>query len=161
MVAHKVGIGKILGIALAVIVALGVLGSMGGGNRPEYSAESASNQQSTEAAAESSEAGEAATEEAPAEQAEPAAKYEITEEAVDTSNPYSTKITGKLTNNSGRDVGYIQVEYVIYDAEGNQVGTGWANTNNLKAGGTWKYEAITMVAPEDFASYELAGVTGF
>ena len=70
-------------------------------------------------------------------------------------------IAGTLTNNTDSDKSYIQVEYVIYDADGAQIGTALANTNNLKAGGTWKFEAASTVEPDEVASWELADVTGF
>ena len=57
--------------------------------------------------------------------------------------------------------GYIQVEYNLYDADGAQVGTALANTNNLKAGGSWKFEAIGTASPDEVASYELVDVTSF
>lgn len=56
---------------------------------------------------------------------------------------------------------YIQVEYNLYDADGAQVGTALANTNNLKAGGTWKFEAVGTASPDEVASYERVDVTGF
>ena len=48
-----------------------------------------------------------------------------------------------------------------YDADGAQVGTALANTNNLKAGGTWKFEAVGTASPDEVASYERVDVTGF
>lgn len=50
--------------------------------------------------------------------------------------------------------------YVLCDADGNQVGNAYANANELKAGGTWKFNASGMVDPEDVASHELSDVTG-
>ena len=78
-----------------------------------------------------------------------------------TSNPYATYITGTLTNNKDTDVSYVQIEYVLYDADGAQIGTALANTSNLKAGGVWKFEAVAMVEPANVASYERADITGF
>lgn len=68
--------------------------------------------------------------------------YTIADEAEDTSNQFAYKITGTLTNNTDKEKSYIQIEYVLYDADGNQVGTALANTNHLKAGGSWKFEAL-------------------
>lgn len=56
---------------------------------------------------------------------------------------------------------YIQIEYVLYDADGNQVGTALANTNHLKAGGSWKFEALGTVSPDQVASWERSDVSGF
>ena len=92
---------------------------------------------------------------------QPAEKYTITEEAVDTSNPYNYKITGKLTNNTDKTVSYVQVKYILKDAEGAQVGTAWTNTSDLAAGGVWKFEASSLKKPEEVVSYELSDVTGF
>lgn len=106
-----------------------------------------------------------ASTEAPAEQATeeaaPAEDYTVAEEALDTSNPYATYITGTLTNNKNTDVSYVQIEYVLYDADGAQIGTALANTSNLKAGGVWKFEAVAMEEPTNVASYERADITGF
>lgn len=93
--------------------------------------------------------------------AEQEADYSISDEELDASNEYAAVITGTLTNNTDEEKSYIQVEYVIYDAEGAQIGTALANTNNLKAGGTWKYEAYSTVSPNEVDSWELADVTGF
>ena len=87
--------------------------------------------------------------------------YTVTDEALDSSNEYAASITGTLTNNSDQDKSYIQVEYRLYDASGAQIGTALANTNNLKAGGSWKFEALCTQAPSEIASWELAEVSGF
>ena len=71
------------------------------------------------------------------------------------------KITGTLTNNTDKEKSYIQIEYVLYDADGNQVGTALANTNHLKAGGSWKFEALGTVPPDQVASWERSDVSGF
>lgn len=87
--------------------------------------------------------------------------YTIADEAEDTSNQFAYKITGTLTNNTDKEKSYIQIEYVLYDADGNQVGTALANTNHLKAGGSWKFEALGTVSPDQVASWERSDVSGF
>lgn len=141
----KKSIVKIVVIVLIVLVVIGAVGSTGGGNS------------STDQPATSSTGQQVET---PAAQEEP---YAISDEVVDTSNPYLYTITGTLTNNTDSDKSYIQVEYNLYDAEGAQIGTALANTNNLKAGGAWKFEAssLSIDDPSQVASYELVGVTGF
>ena len=64
-----------------------------------------------------------------------------------------------ISNNSGSDKGYIQISFTLYDADGNNIGTALANTNNLKDGGTWKFEAIAL--ENDVKSFELDEVSGF
>lgn len=95
------------------------------------------------------------------EQKEPQEPYTIADEAEDTSNQFAYKITGTLTNNTDKEKSYIQIEYVLYDAGGNQVGTALANTNHLKAGGSWKFEALGTVSPDQVVSWERSDVSGF
>ena len=139
----KRGIGRIVLIVVIVLVVAGVVGSMAGNG--EASKGGASGNAET--------AGQQ-----PVEQKDP---YTITDEQLDTSNQFALYIKGTLTNNTDSEVSYIQVEYNLYDADGAQVGTALANTNNLKAGGTWKFEAIGTASPDEVASYELIDVTGF
>ena len=133
----KKPIGKIVLIVVVVLVALGAFGSLSGGDKGSDSSTSAG-----------------------------AAKTEQTEEKKPeqepyTSNPYGVKITGTLVNNTDEDKSYLQIEYNLYDADGAQIGTALANINNLKAGGTWKFEAASMEKPEDVANWERVDVSGF
>ena len=150
----KRGIGKIILIVVVVLVVIGAIGSMGGKNKtaeaPSVSEVQASEQEP---------AAQEPAEQEPAEQE--ANSYSIADEQMDVSNPYALYITGTLTNNTDKQVSYIQVEYNLYDADGAQVGTALANTNNLQAGGVWKYEAVGTASPDEVASYELMNVTGF
>lgn len=141
----KKPIGKIVLIVVVVLVALGAFGSLSGGDKGSDS--------STSAGAAKTEQ----TEEKKPEQ-EP---YTISDETLDTSNPYGVKITGTLVNNTDEDKSYLQIEYNLYDADGAQIGTALANINNLKAGGTWKFEAASMEKPEDVADWERVDVSGF
>ena len=141
----KKPIGKIVLIVVVVLVALGAFGSLSGGDKGSDS--------STGAGAAKTEQ----TEEKKPEQ-EP---YTISDEALDTSNPYAVKITGTLVNNTDEDKSYLQIEYNLYDADGAQIGTAFANINNLKAGGTWKFEAMGTEKPEDVANWERVDVSGF
>ena len=90
--------------------------------------------------------------------AEPA--YSIADEAM-TGDDYSVTITGTFTNNTDKDISYVQLSYRLLDAEGAQIETAYANTSDLSAGGTWKFEAMGFVGSDEVASFELADVTGF
>lgn len=92
--------------------------------------------------------------------AEPADKYSIDGEEL-TGDAYSCKISGVYTNKAGKDLSYVQVSYNLFDADGNQIGTALANTNNLADGGTWKFEAFGPAAVDEVASYKIGDVTGF
>lgn len=143
----KKPIGKIILIVVVVLVVIGAVGAMGGKGPSGGDAQQASAQ------------GQAATtEQQAAREPEP---FTISDETLNTENPYSATITGTLTNNTGSEKSYVSVEYVIYDADGAQIGNAYANTTNLKAGGTWKFEAGTLKAPEEIGSWERVEVTGF
>lgn len=92
--------------------------------------------------------------------AESADKYSIDGEKL-TGDAYSCKISGVYTNKAGKDLNYVQVSYNLFDADGNQIGTALANTNNLADGGTWKFEAFGSAAVDEVASYKIGDVTGF
>lgn len=92
--------------------------------------------------------------------AESADKYSIDGEEL-TGDAYSCKISGVYTNKAGKDLSYVQVSYNLFDADGNQIGTALANTNNLADGGTWKFEAFGSAAVDEVASYKIGDVTGF
>ena len=92
--------------------------------------------------------------------AEPADKYSIDGEEL-TGDAYSCKISGVYTNKADKDLSYVQVSYNLFDADGNQIGTALANTNNLADGGTWKFEAFGSAAVDEVASYKIGDVTGF
>ncbi len=139
----KTPIWKIVLVVIAVLLVLGAIGSMGG-NQPATSEPAGSTAQP-----------------APAEPEPEPEPYTVSDEVLDTSNPFAVKIQGTLVNNTDKDRSYIQVSYNLYDADGAQVGTALANTNNLKAGGVWKFEALGTAEPEQVASWELAEVTGF
>ena len=54
---------------------------------------------------------------------------------------YTATITGIAKNVTNRDFSYASIEFSVYDSEGNNMGTAFANINNLAAGDTWRFEA--------------------
>ena len=91
-----------------------------------------------------------------------AAKYSITDEQLVDKGYGMYSITGTFTNTSGKQYSYVQVEYVLKDASGAQIGTGFANTNNLADGTPWKFEAYCSNSTDEApASFELSDVTGW
>lgn len=71
------------------------------------------------------------------------------------------KATGILKNNSGKDLNYVQITFAVKDADSNKLGAAMANVNNLKAGDTWKFEAMSFSTDEgqiiDLDDYEVEG----
>lgn len=74
--------------------------------------------------------------------------YEVTKQYVDEYG-MSYYIEGSVKNNKDKDYSYVQIEFVCYDAEGNNLGTAIDNTNNLLGNQTWKFKAMTMFSDAD------------
>ena len=75
---------------------------------------------------------------------------------------WDVQIKGTIKNISGRDYDYVQVEYVVYDASGNNIGTAIDNINNLAAGDTWSFSAHLLDWQEsEPASFKIVEVTGW
>ncbi len=138
---------KTILIVIAVIAVIAIIGgAMSGGSGNSGSTSSGSSSTDSSSSNKTEQAKE---------------KYTVSEEAADTSNMFSYSVTGKLTNNTDKKVSYVQVTYILKDADGAQVGTALANTNDLAAGGVWKFSALGSVSPDKVASFELSEVTGF
>lgn len=69
--------------------------------------------------------------------------YEITQQYSDEYG-LSHYIEGSVKNNRDKDYSYVQIEFVCYDSEENNLGTAIDNTNNLLGNETWKFKAIAM-----------------
>ena len=72
---------------------------------------------------------------------------------------FRNDIVGVVKNNTDKEYDYLQISFTLYDAQGNVIDTAFANVNNIKPGGTWKFEA--MFFEEDVASWELDEITGW
>lgn len=67
-------------------------------------------------------------------------------------------LTGTIQNHSTRDYSYAQVNFNLYDANGNQIGTASDCTNNLKPSTNWNFNATAFDSQSRAASYELADI---
>lgn len=73
---------------------------------------------------------------------------------------YGNKVlVGILKNTTGREYGYVQIQFNLYDKEGIQVGSTLANINNLEPHGTWKFEA--GILEENVTTFKVKDITGF
>jgi len=72
---------------------------------------------------------------------------------------YSDKIVGVIQNNKGYDLEYIDIEFTLYDVEGNNIGTAYANGSNVKAGTNWKFEAYIL--EDNVDTFEFTEVGGW
>ena len=76
-----------------------------------------------------------------------------------TTDQFSTKITGKVINNTDKTYSYVHVTFSLYDSEGALIGTALANVTNLEGGGVWKFEAASF--EKNIASYKLTEVVKY
>lgn len=74
--------------------------------------------------------------------------YEITNEYADEFG-LSYYIEGSVKNNRDKEYSYVQIEFVCYDSDGNNLGTAIDNTNNLLGNETWKFKAMTMFSDSE------------
>ncbi len=72
---------------------------------------------------------------------------------------YWSNIVGVVQNNTGKDLEYIQISFTLYDADDNVIGTAFANANNVKDQGTWKFEA--MILEENVVRFELDEISSW
>lgn len=71
---------------------------------------------------------------------------------------------GTIVNNKTTDLSYAQIVINLYDSDGALLGTAVDNINNLKAGGKWKFNAMTLLTSdqlEQVESWEVSEITGF
>ena len=120
-------------IVIAVIILIGIIASSGGNDAEEGK----------------NNGGKKST---------PKFTYNITNEYDDTFSHY---IEGTVINNKDRDYSYVQIEFICYDAEENNIGTAIDNTNNLLAKQTWKFKAMGLFTDADADHCDFHEVTGW
>lgn len=84
--------------------------------------------------------------------------YNVTNEYNDSFAHY---IEGTVINNRDYDYSYVQIEFICYDKEGNNIGTALDNTNNLLGNQTWKYKAMLLATDVKADHCDFHEVTGW
>ena len=70
-------------------------------------------------------------------------------------------IEGTVQNNTDKEYSYVQIEFVCYDADGNNLGTAIDNTNNLLGNETWKFKAMGMFTDENVDHCDFKEITSW
>lgn len=70
-------------------------------------------------------------------------------------------IKGIVENASDREYSLVAIEYNIYDAAGNQIGTASDQIAHLEPHGRWKFNAEVPASEHGAASFKLKELTGF
>ena len=68
-------------------------------------------------------------------------------------------LEGRIRNDSGKKYRSVSVDFVIYDAVGEQIQTASAYTRDFNPGVVWKFSAPVVIAPQDAVAYEISGIT--
>lgn len=84
--------------------------------------------------------------------------YTITDEY---NNTWSHYIEGTVTNNRDKNYSYVQIEFICYDKDGNNLGTAMDNTNNLLGGQTWKFKAMGLFTDATADRCDFHEITGW
>jgi len=72
---------------------------------------------------------------------------------------WEVDITGIIQNNTNFDYSYVSVEFSLYDAVGNNLGTAFDNMNNLAAGESWSFKAESFSwLDNEVKSYKLVEI---
>ena len=72
---------------------------------------------------------------------------------------YKIEVRGTARNTMSREFSYVSIEYSVYDAQGNNMGTVLDNMNNLGAGESWSFKAESFGwFSQEVKSYKLAEI---
>lgn len=86
--------------------------------------------------------------------------FEWVETATGNTDSYGiVHVKGIVKNISTKTYSYLQISFNLYDSSGNQVDTATATIRNLKAGGTWSFDAVSMNG--NVSRFEFSSIDGF
>lgn len=81
---------------------------------------------------------------------------------IDSTTYYNVYVQGTAKNISNKNYSYASVEFSVYDADNNNLGTALANINNLASGDTWQFNAMLInTATSTPTTYKLVKITVF
>lgn len=76
-------------------------------------------------------------------------------------NSFSHYIEGTVKNNTNKSYSYLQIEFICYDKDGNNIGTAIDNTNNVLGNETWKFKAFGLFTDKKVAKCKFHEITGW
>lgn len=85
-------------------------------------------------------------------------KYTVTSEL--TSDGWASYVEGILVNKTNKKYNYIQIEFTLYDEDGNNIGSAFDNASNLGAGESWKFKASCLTT-DTIGSYKFADISAY
>ncbi|RTH26588.1 FxLYD domain-containing protein [Thermus scotoductus] len=82
-------------------------------------------------------------------------------EAKGQSDGFALYIVGKARNNTNRELSYAQIEFNIYDKEGNLLGSAMDNVTNWEPGTVWSFKAVFLGDAEKAHSFKFKDLSGY
>ena len=70
--------------------------------------------------------------------------FEVVDFSLETGEYGNEHIVGTAKNNTDNSYSYVQVDFNLYDSSGAQVGSTFANCNNVEPHATWKFDAPVL-----------------
>ncbi len=86
--------------------------------------------------------------------------YTVDKSYLDSSG-FAFYIEGTVTNKKDKEYSYVQIEFICYDKDGNNLGTALDNTNNLLGNETWKFKAMGMFTNQEVDHCDYKEVSGW
>lgn len=72
---------------------------------------------------------------------------------------YAVSVTGVVANDTGEELGSVEVSAVFYDADGERIDDSVTKTADLADGEEWAFEMMVVGDPEEIDDYTIA-ITG-
>jgi cobalamin biosynthesis protein CobT len=69
---------------------------------------------------------------------------------------FSVAVEGVVANNTGDELGYVEVGVVAYNDEGQRIDDSFTNTTDLPDGEEWAFEVLLTEDAEDIDEYSIA-----
>lgn len=71
-------------------------------------------------------------------------------------------ILGTITNNSSESYDYVNIEYIVYDKDGNILGNASTGLNKFKKGKSWKFKIVyDGIDAKEIKKYEISNVEAY
>ena len=74
----------------------------------------------------------------------------------ETINEYGEpRFKGILRNNDDMETSYAEINFTLYDKDGNEIGEAFDTTDHIVPGRIWKFEAVTIKMDGEYDHYKI------
>ncbi|MFC6906249.1 FxLYD domain-containing protein [Halalkalicoccus tibetensis] len=71
------------------------------------------------------------------------------------SDEFSAQVEGVVANETGEELGYVEVGVVLYNEEEQRIGDSFTNTTDLPDGQEWAFEVLLTEDADDIDDYDI------